>query len=87
MKNFIYKFAIVLIGLFFLFELTIGSKIKNFKREINNSYSKENITELKDKIRNELNTANEKDRVLSKEDALMLKKFFNKINNEIKNAN
>ena len=86
MKNFIYKFAIVLIGLFFLFELTIGSKIKNFKREINSSYSKENITELKDKIRNELNTANEKD-VFSKEDALMLKKFFNKITNEINNAN
>tara|TARA_Y100001958_G_C21012768_1_gene392234 strand:- start:343 stop:606 length:264 start_codon:yes stop_codon:yes gene_type:complete len=87
MKNFIYKFAIVLIGLFFLFELTIGSKIKNFKRDINNSYNKENITELKDKIREELNSANEKDQILSKEDALILKKFFNKISNEIKNAN
>ena len=87
MKNFIYKFAIVLIGLFFLFELTIGSKIKDFKRDINNSYSKENITELKDKIRNELNTAVEKDRILSKEDALILKNFIDKISNEINNAN
>ena len=75
MKNFIYKFAIVLIGLFFLFELTIGSKIKNFKREINSSYSKENITELKDKI-DELNTANEKDRVLSKRGCFNAEKIF-----------
>ena len=87
MKNFIYKFAIIIIGLFFLFEITIGKEIKDFQRELKNLTNNQNINNIKEKIKDELKSANEKDRVLSNEDALILKKFFIKISSEIKNAN
>jgi hypothetical protein len=87
MKNFIYKFAIIIIGLFFLFEITIGKEIKDFQRELKNLTNNQNINNIKEKIKDELKSANEKDKVLSNEDALILKKFFIKISSEIKNAN
>ena len=41
MKIFIYKIIIVLIGFFLLFEFTIGSQIKDFKRELVKNISNE----------------------------------------------
>ena len=79
MKLFLYKFAVVLIGLFLLFEITIGSKIKNFKRDINNFTNKKSIEEFKSKIREELGKANKKDQILDIQDAQLIKTFILKI--------
>lgn len=85
MKIFIYKLTIALIGLFILFEITIGSKIKEFERNFNIINNKEKIIKFGNKLREEINKANSKDRILSSEDAQLLKKFINKINSELKN--
>ena len=85
MKIFIYKLTIALIGLFILFEITIGSKIKEFERNFNIINNKEKIINFGNKLREEINKANSKDRILSSEDAQLLKKFINKINSELKN--
>jgi len=86
MKIFIYKFIIILIGLFLLFEITVGSQIKYFKRELTNKISKENLNDIKDKIRSEINDANNQDKILEVEDAKLLKIFLNKLSIEIKNS-
>ena len=39
---------------------------------------------IKDKLRSELRSGLEKERILSKEDADLIKKFLNKINSELK---
>ena len=85
MKIFIYKLTIALIGLFILFEITIGSKIKEFERNFNIINNKEKIINFGNKLREEINKANSKDKILSSEDAQLLKKFINKINSELKN--
>ena len=85
MKIFIYKLTIALIGLFVLFEITIGSKIKEFERNFNIINNKEKIINFGNKLREEINKANSKDKILSSEDAQLLKKFINKINSELKN--
>jgi|TARA_B100001059_G_scaffold134108_1_gene134333 hypothetical protein len=86
MKLFLYKFAVVLIGLFLLFEITIGSKIKNFKRDINNFTNKKSIEEFKSKIREELGKANKKDQILDIQDAQLIKTFILKIQKELNKA-
>ena len=85
MKIFIYKLTITLVGLFVLFEFTIGSKIKEFERNFNIINNKEKIINFGNKLREEINKANSKDKILSSEDAQLLKKFINKINSELKN--
>jgi len=49
--------------------------------------SKEFLTETKTKIREEMKTGIKKERILNKDDALLINKFLNKINKEISNAN
>jgi hypothetical protein len=83
MKIFIYKFTIILIGLFLLFQFTIGSQVKKIEQEIYNLSSKQKIFDLKEKIRKELKDAASKDRILSKEDANLLRDFINKIDTEL----
>ena len=47
------------------------------------SLDKETAEIIKDKIRSEIKSGLEKEQVLSEEDALLIKKFFNKISAEL----
>ena len=66
-----------------LFQLTIGAKIKELKNEIGNFKSQENISFVKEKIRDELKNATEKDNYLTPEDAKLINDFINKIKKEL----
>ena len=48
------------------------------------SLDKEAAEVIKNKIRDEIKSGLEKDRILSQEDANLLKKFINKISSELK---
>lgn len=87
MKIFVYKSLFIFFFLIILYKLTIDSSIKKFKIEFQNLSNKENISNFKDKIRNELENSLKKDRVLNKDDALLIKKILKKINSEINDAN
>ncbi len=84
MKLFVYKSLLVCFLFFVMFHLTFGYVIKSYKNKIYNSFSKDKISFLQDKIRNEMEKANEKDRILYPEDAELLKEFLNKIISEIR---
>ena len=86
MKIFIYKFIIVLIGAFLLFELTIGSKIKYYERNFISFFSKGQIETIKLKLREEMNAAVEKDVYLDPEDAMLISNFIKKIQKELHNS-
>ena len=81
------KSIFVAIIVFILFQITFGFMIRNYENKIYNLLSKEKITYLKDKIRLEINKGLEKDRILTQEDAVLFKKFLDKINTELKNTN
>ena len=85
MKIFLYKFVIILFGIFLLFEITIGSKIKFYERNFKNLYSKTNIENIKLKIREEMKSAVKSERYLNTEDSVLIGQFLEKIQKEINN--
>ena len=86
MKSFIYKTIIVLVGIILLYEFTIGKQVALFKDKFDMLISKEGRRDGVDKIRNEIQKAINKERYLSKEDAILLNKFMKKIQKEINEA-
>ena len=86
MKIFLYKFAIILVGAFLLFEFTIGSKLKNYERNLTNILSKQNIESIKQKAKDEMRIAINKDVYLDPKDAKLLNQFIKKIQKELKDS-
>ena len=86
MRSFIYKSIIVLICVILVYEFTIGKQIALFKDRADSIISKEGRRESVNKLRDEINKAVNKDRYLSKEDAILLNKFIKKIQKEIDDA-
>lgn len=84
MKIFIYKSLIAAFIFFILFQITIGATLKEIKKQISFFSSEENIIGIKDKIREEIISANKKDRYLDENDAKILREFINKIKSELK---
>ena len=87
MKIFVYKALFVFVCIFILFQLTVGVKIKQLNSQLNQLKSQKNIYYLKDKLRNELKNAVEKENYLSPEDAKLINDFLNKIKKELSNNN
>ena len=83
MKIFLIKTSIVFFTILVLFKLTIGSVIKKIEKETNKQFSKEKITLIKEKVRNEMKKGINKERILNAEDAELIGKFIKKILMEI----
>ena len=83
MKIFIYKALIIVFLSFLLFEFTIGQKIKKIDSKIENLNSKQERQKIANKIRNEIERANQKENILSTKDRELLSKFINKIIKEL----
>jgi len=83
MKVFIYKALIVVFLSFLLFEFTLGQKIKEIDSKIENLNSKQERQKIANKIRNEIERANQKENILSAKDRELLSKFINKIIKEL----
>ena len=87
MKYYVYKVLFFFLCLFLLFQFTIGIQIRSIKNKIENLGSKETSIKIKEKIRGEIKDGLKKDRILSTEDALLIKKFIDKITKEINDTN
>ena len=83
MKIFIYKTIFILIGIYILYMFQIGIKINSYERSLKNLANDQGRELIRNKIRNELRKANEKDQILKPEDREILKKFITKIQNEL----
>ena len=83
MKIFLIKSLVIFFGIFILFQLTIGTVIKNFQKEVENQFSEEKIILMKDKAREEMKKGIEKDTILNPDDAQLLGKFLDKLLKEI----
>ena len=86
MKSFIYKSIVVLISIILVYEFTIGKQIAMFKDKADAIISKEGRRDSVNKLRDEITKAVNKERYLSKEDAILLNKFIKKIQTEINDA-
>ena len=85
MKIFVYKALFVFVCIFILFQLTIGMQIKQLKHELEELQSKENIENIKEKLRDELRNAISKENYLSPDDAKLINEFIYKLKKELSN--
>ena len=83
MKIFVYKTLFIFICIFFLFQLTIGAKLKQINKELTQLKSKESIELIKNKLREELKNATTKKNYLTAEDAKLINNFINKIKEDL----
>jgi|TARA_B110000914_G_C15214102_1_gene332030 hypothetical protein len=86
MRFFFYKFLIVIVGLFILYQSTVGYTISKFQQQFYSFNIQEKSNFIKEKIRVEIKNSLKKDKVLNKKDAILIKKFFNLVSSEIKSA-
>ena len=87
MKIFVYKTLFVFVCVFIVFQLTFGAKIRQLNSELEEFKSKKNIENIKNKIRDELKNAVEKEKYLSPDDAKLINDFINKLKKELSNTN
>ena len=84
MKQYIYKVIIALIAVVLIYEFTIGKLIKRYTDKLNYISTKEGRKELVITLREEIKKGVKKERYLSKEDALLLNQFIEKIRSELR---
>jgi hypothetical protein len=83
MKIFVYKSLFIFVGIFILFQVTIGYQIKSFKKNLDTLTSKRNIELIKTKLRDEIKNAVKKEQYLDDNDAKLIGEFIKKIQKEI----
>jgi len=83
MKLFIYKSLTLIFLIFILFHVTVGYVLRDYEAKIYNTFDKEKIVYLKQKIKDEIKDGLDNERILNKEDALLLKNFISKLRSEI----
>ena len=87
MKIFIYKTAIVTIIFAITFEILIGSRINNFKKQLNELSAKHNREKIIIKLKEEIKKANAKENYFSDEERVLFSTFLKKIFKELDLAN
>ena len=85
MKIFFYKTIFALLGLYILYQFTIGKKIEYYESKFKNLTTDQGRENIRNKVREELKKATEKDQILNTEDKEILKKFITKIQTELNN--
>ena len=83
MKIFAYKVIFVLVGLFLLFNFTIGYQIRKIENKIANLSSEKQIIIIKEKIKKEIQSGLEKDKILKEEERILISNFIKKIVKEL----
>ena len=83
MKIFLVKSIIVFFGIFFLFQVTIGSQLESFKDSLDTFSSKEKRDVLKEKIKNEMKKGIEKENYFKEDEKVLISKFLKKMFKEL----
>lgn len=83
MRIFIYKLIIFFLSCFLFYKLTIGYTLRSIQSKINFISSKENVELLKSKIREEISNGLKKEKILNKNDAILINEFIKKIKQEL----
>ena len=87
MRIFVYKFLIIVIGIFILYQVTIGYTLLKIQQKLFSLNSKENSIFVKDKIRKELIAGLKKDKIFNDKDRILIKKLYKKIYLELQSLN
>ena len=84
MKIFIYKTLIVIFSVYLLFQFTVGLKIGEYEKKLENLiYNKQTREKIIEKVKEEIKTANQKENLFTSEERELLSNFINKIQKEL----
>ena len=84
MKIFIYKTLIVIFSVYLLFQFTVGLKIGEYEKKLENLiYNKQTREKIIEKVKEEIKTANQKENLFTSEERELLSNFINKIHKEL----
>ena len=85
MKIFVYKTLFVIFCVYVLYQFTIGKKIQSYESSFKNLTTDQGRDSIRNKIREEIKKANDKDQILNNSDKVLLKEFISKIQKELNN--
>jgi len=85
MKIFVYKTLFVIFCVYVLYQFTIGKKIQSYESSFKNLTTDQGRDSIRNKIREEIKKANDKDQILNNSDKELLKDFISKIQKELNN--
>ena len=84
MRQFIYKTLIIIFGLIFFYEFTIGKTINKYEQKADLLLSKEGRKSLVVSIKQEMQKAVNKENYLSNDERILINNFIEKIKKELK---
>jgi len=84
MKIFFYKSVFIILLIYILFEITIGSQVRKIEKKFESYFSKEQFEILKIKISKEIDNLQKKEKILDVEDAKKIRIIIDKLKNELK---
>ena len=85
MKIFFYKSLLIFFLFLIGFHFSFNFAVKSVKRELENVVSKEQIEILKSKIKDDMNSALDKNEIIKEDEAKLINKFINKIISDLNN--
>lgn len=87
MKVFFYKSIIVVFLFLITFHFSFNYAYKKIANILNDTFSKDKIESVKNKLRSEAKVAINKDVYINSDDAELINKFLNKIKSDLKKNN
>jgi len=82
-RIFFYKTFLIVILIYFLFEITIGYQVRKIEKRIDDLVSKEQFILFKNKLNKEIDEILKKDRILDPKDAKKIKLLLDKLKSEL----
>ena len=83
MRLFIYKCIIVFVGIYLTYNFTIGKKIDEYESKLIFLLTDQGREQIRQLIRKEIKNSIDNETLLKKNDQILLKKFIDKLNNEL----
>ena len=87
MKIFFYKSIIIVFLFLITFHFSFNYAYKKIANTLNDTFSKDKIESVKNKLRSEAKVAINKDVYINSEDAELINKFLDKIKSDLKKNN
>ena len=83
MRIFIYKCIIVFFGIYLTYNFTIGKKIDEYESKLIFLLTDQGREQMRQLIRKEIKNSIDNETLLKKNDQILLRKFIDKLNNEL----
>ena len=83
MRLFIYKCIIVFVGIYLTYNFTIGKKIDEYESKLIFLLTDQGREQVRQLIRKEIKNSIDNETLLKKNDQILLRKFIDKLNNEL----